>query len=211
MQPCSVFLAALSLLCAVRASAGGDPLERLARELTKGVQAEAALRVAVLEFPYLAGGPNPGSLIVAERLTTLLAAGRDVEIVERRLIDPILREARLETTGLVDARGASRVGSFLGVDALVLGTLHDVENGLTEVNARLIQSRTGRVLSASTARVEKTWTSAAPAQAAPPFAAPAPARAAGGSRPPVARRIARTPREEETFRLFFLPPPTEGP
>lgn len=199
-------LVTLALHAAVVASAGWQPLDRLAKDVAKGAPEGAPLKVGVLEFPTLDGSKSDGSVVVQEQLTTLLAADDRLQVLERRLIGQLMQEKRLESTGLIDGRDAGRAGGLLGVDAVVSGTLHDVEDGRTEVNARMIECRTGRVLSAATAVVKRTW----PEATKPPpvaVAQPPPAyRNASFAPPREPRVVRRSPREERGFLDFFLTP-----
>lgn len=199
-----------ALLALLASTARAEPLDRLAKELVERSSAGRTLKVAVLEFPYLDGALNPGSLIVQEQLTTILAGHGRLEVLERRLIDKLIDELRLQTTGLVDPKAATRVGSFLGVDAIVSGSLHDVQDQ-TEVHARLIDCRTGKVLGAASARLKRSWPDASPrppAREHPAGAPPVPAAAPSPSPQPArrsrpARRYERTPREEAEHERFF--------
>jgi TolB-like protein len=206
MRRISALLVGLVLHLAVYAWAGWRPLERLARELAQGAPKGAKLKVAVLEFTYLDGTPSSGSGVVQEQLTTLLAGADGIQVLERRLMDKVLQELKLESTGLVDAGAAGRSGGFLGVDAVVAGTLHDLDRERTEVHARMIDFRTGQVLSAADAEMRRTWPPApnpAPAQPPVPALATRPLRAAPAR---TMRSVERTPREEEGFLRFFIKP-----
>lgn len=109
-------------------------------------------------FPYVDGKISSGSSIVPERITTSLLGKNKIEIIERRLITKILQEKYLSQTGVVDSTEVKQIGSILGVEAVVTGTLIDLDNGYTEINARMIRVETGEILSAAAALVPKTWT-----------------------------------------------------
>ncbi|MBI4422731.1 MAG: VWA domain-containing protein [Elusimicrobia bacterium] len=134
-----------------------DSLKKLARKLEKGLAGDAARKVAILSFPYPDKTNSSGSTVVQERLTTFLAEGGKIQVVERQLLQKILEERKLAQTGLLDAKTSQELGQVLGVGALVTGTLNDVGRGLTEVNARAIDAATGRILSAGQAEVARTW------------------------------------------------------
>lgn len=171
---------ALFSLCAlVGASVWANPVEKLSRQLTKGLSKPTTKKIAVMSFPYHDSKLSSGSSIVAERLTTSLVEKRGVQVIERRLIKKILQEQKLSETGVIDPASAKQVGSILGVDAIVTGSLIDLENGKTEVNARLIDSKTGEILSAGHQTIDRTWSDKprlppVPAVAAPPPPAPVP-------------------------------------
>src|SRR5207248_8214277 len=72
----------------------------------------------------------------------------------------------------------------LGVAVLVTGTLNDVSEGNTEINARAIDADTGRILSAGQALVARTW--------------------GGGSRPPVANDPVSPIRRKNVAQIAIL-------
>jgi TolB-like protein len=147
------------LLCAALAGPAhcADPLKKLSEKLGKGVEGRENKKVAVLGFPYPDGASSSGSTIVQERLTTFLVEGGSLEVIERNLIKKILEEKKLEQTGIIDPATTRELGRVLGVGAVVTGTLNDLPKGMTEVNARIIDSETGRILAAAQAEVERTW------------------------------------------------------
>ncbi|TBR20438.1 hypothetical protein EPO15_13190 [bacterium] len=135
----------------------GDPYNGLARELSAAAESGHLRRVAVLPFSP-AGRPDAeGGLILAERLVSRMAGSGDLEIVERTLLDKVLEEQRLGTTGALDPRQAREVGRLLNVDAIVTGTFTPMADRRVEVHARLIDAHTARILGAASARVEKEW------------------------------------------------------
>jgi hypothetical protein len=64
---------------------------------------------------------------------------------------------KMSEIGLIDPDTAKKMGAVLGVDAIVTGTLIDLDNGKTEVNARMIATETGEILSAAQTHVKRTW------------------------------------------------------
>lgn len=152
----TAFLLTLLLAPASPARAA-EPLQKLARRLQEGLESRDNRKIAVLGFPYPDGAQSSGSTIVQERLTTYLAQGKAAQVIERARLQAVLEELRLERSGVVDARTSHELGRILGVGAVVTGTLNDLPNGLTEVNARLIETETGKVLSAGRAELERTW------------------------------------------------------
>ncbi len=144
-------------LCAATGAQAAEPLKKLSARLEKGLKEETNKKVAVLGFPYADGGQSSGSSIIQERLTTFLVGGGKAEVIERSLIDKVMDELKLGASGALDAESTQKVGKLLGVGAVVTGTLNDLAKGKTEVNARLIQTETGRILAAGQAKIERTW------------------------------------------------------
>jgi hypothetical protein len=150
------------------AAAGSDALQGVAKRLAKGVDQLKPKRIAVLTFPYHNGDVSSGSSIVSERLTTLMVERGGVEVVERTLLEKTMGEIRLGLTGMLDPATTQKLGKVLGVKAVVTGTLIDLEDKQTEVNARIIETETGEILAAATAKIQRSWDDLPrPAPAAP--------------------------------------------
>ena len=134
-----------------------SPLDALAKKLARGAASLENKKVAVLAFPYHDEKFSSGSTLLSERLTTCLVARKEVRVLERSLIDQVLKEKRLTETGVIDPRRIKTVGKIFDAEALVTGTLIDLPNDQTEINARLIRTDTGEVLAAGRAIVDRTW------------------------------------------------------
>jgi TolB-like protein len=138
--------------------AKADPLKVIAKHLAKSLAKAENHKIVVLPFPYHDGSLSSGSSIVSERLTNFLAERSEVQVIERSLLSKIMGEMKLEESGAVNPASTQKIGKVLGAGAIVTGTLIDLEDGQTEVNARLIQTESGVVLAASTERITRTWT-----------------------------------------------------
>ncbi|MCG3205992.1 MAG: hypothetical protein KCHDKBKB_02718 [Elusimicrobia bacterium] len=132
-------------------------LDGLSKSLLKGASSLKSKKIAVLALPYHDGRVSSGSSIVSERLTTLLVGKRGVHLVERRLIQQLLAEKKLNETGIIDQENLRKIGNVLDVEAIITGTLIDLKNDKTEINARLIQVDSGEVLSAGQEIIERSW------------------------------------------------------
>jgi curli biogenesis system outer membrane secretion channel CsgG len=86
------------------------------------------------------------------------------KVIERQMLDNLLNELNLQGTGAVDPETTKKIGKVLGVEAIVTGTVLDVEDGMAEINARMIKTDTAEVLGSSSAEIRNTW-AAAPAPA----------------------------------------------
>lgn len=153
-------LSALVLLFSMTstaASAAGDPLKKMAKELAKPIQQMNKPVVGFLAFSYPDGTISNGSKIVCERLTTYLASMKKIRVVERELIVKLLEEEHMEETGAIDPSTVKKMGQILGVDILVTGTLINLDNHQVEVNARGLMSDSGIVVATSRAVIQKEW------------------------------------------------------
>lgn len=151
-----VFFAALMGIIAVNSNA--DPLKKLSQKLEKGLAGQQNKKVAVLSFPYSDGGISKGSTIVQERFTTYLVENGKVEVIERNLLEKVLEEVKLGDMGFISPDTVKQLGTILGVGAIVTGTLNDLSQSKTEVNARIIQADTGKILAAGQTAFKRTWT-----------------------------------------------------
>jgi TolB-like protein len=132
-------------------------MNKVAKQLVKKIEKMKTPRVGILAFPYHDGKISSGSSIVSERLTTYLAKRKKIRVVERRLISKILEEQRMNETGVIDPNTAQKMGQVLGIDVIVTGTLIDLDEDRTEVNARALDAETGEIISAASGKIVKTW------------------------------------------------------
>jgi TolB-like protein len=106
-------------------------------------------RIAVLDFQIQGTGFETEDMgkIVAEWLITALVQEGRFDVIERRLLEKVLREQNLGASGVVDTQSASKLGKVLGARIVISGTVIKLSN-LTEVNTRLIDVQTGSILAA---------------------------------------------------------------
>lgn len=148
----------LCLLLPVTVFAISDPLKKVARNFSKVIKKmDKKATVGLLAFPYHDGRVSSGSSIVSERLTSHMAAIKGLRVVERNLITKIMEEQRLSETGVIDPDTAQKLGKILGVDVIVTGTLIDLGEDRTEINARGLLADTGEVIAADWIIIDRTW------------------------------------------------------
>jgi TolB-like protein len=148
--------AALALLLAAPSARGGD-FDKLASLLSRAAKAHGRARIAVVPFQVIGGKGSTSGRIVSERLVGPLTADGDVEVVERSMLESVMREQRLQATGAVDARSVKELGKILNVDALIMGTVIALKDDRVEVNARLIDAESAKVLFAAEIKTEQDW------------------------------------------------------
>ncbi len=149
-------VAALVLVLAA-AAARADEYERIAAPLIAIARSHHDTRLAVLPFQEIGGHGSTTGRIISERLIGPLASVRGLQVVERTMLDGVLREQRLEESGVVDQRSLKELGRVLGVDAIVTGTAISLTDGRVEVVARLVDVETARVLGVTETRVTQDW------------------------------------------------------
>lgn len=131
-----------------------DGISDLASQISSSVAQQQKKRVAVIPFRELDGRTTVLGTYLSEELGTDLFKLGGLDIVERTMLDRILGELKLGQSGLVDPTTAKKIGEVAGVDAIVTGTITDLES-FVAVNCRLIDVQTGRVFAAAQTRILK--------------------------------------------------------
>jgi TolB-like protein len=147
--------AAFLLLTALPARSGD--FDKIAALLSRAAKAQGRRRVAVLPFQVIGGKGSSSGRIVSERLVGPLTAEGSVEVVERAMLESVMREQQLQFSGVVDARSVKELGKILNVDALIMGTVIALKDDRVEINARLIDAETAKILFASEIKTEQDW------------------------------------------------------
>ncbi len=107
-------------------------------------------KVAVSDFTDIVGNEIEEGKLLAEELTTKLSLNPSITVVERKQLEKILAEQKLEMSGVTD-EDSRKIGQLLNVDAVLSGTIAHLDN-FEEINARLIDVRTGEILGAATTK-----------------------------------------------------------
>jgi len=131
-----------------------DGIKDLATQIATNVAKEQKRKIAVLPFRELDGQPTVLGTYISEELVTDLFTIGGLSIVERSMLDKLLGEIRLSQTGLIDPDTAKRLGKIAGVDAIVTGTITDLQSYVA-LNCRLIDAQTGNIFSAAQTKIVK--------------------------------------------------------
>jgi TolB-like protein len=150
------FLAALLIISTACPAISGE-YDRVAFELGRAAQNHGKVRVAILPFQSVGKKSAVAGAVVSEKLVAAVMSRGELEVVERTLLSSVMREQKLMHSGAVDIGSIKELGRILGVDALIAGTVLELQDGRFEVNSRLIDTQTARVLGAVVAKVEKDW------------------------------------------------------
>lgn len=124
-----------------------DGIPALAGEISAGIARQHKPRVAVMPFAELQGPRTALGAYIAESLTTQLV-NAEVDILERRMLERVLDKLRIDASGAIDAETAKAVGREAGVEAIITGTIADLQS-MIAVNARVIDASTGRIITAA--------------------------------------------------------------
>jgi curli biogenesis system outer membrane secretion channel CsgG len=131
-----------------------EGIKDLATQIATNVAKEQKHKIAVLPFRELDGNATVLGTYISEELVTDLFMAGGLDIVERSMLDKILGEVKLGETGVIDQETATKVGKIAGVDAIVTGTITDLQSYVA-LNCRLIDARTGRIFGAAQAKIVK--------------------------------------------------------
>lgn len=152
-----VKLTVLAALMALPLSARADETDQLAKVLGDAALRRSVKRVAVIPFAGPRGGTSYSGAVLSERLVSRLLQRGGLEVVERPLLESVLKEQKLGLFGIMDPRTAQALGRVLGVDAILSGTAVELRGERVEINARLIHAETAQVLAGASGRVSKDW------------------------------------------------------
>ncbi|MDD5686787.1 MAG: FlgO family outer membrane protein [Elusimicrobia bacterium] len=154
---CMLVFAVFASLSAVNLFAKEDPYDTIARELSDASNLLTQHKVAIMPFAYTDKRKSDGGIIIAERLTTRIVKLKKLQVIERELLEKVVQELHLESSGIADVETTKQLGKVLGVDAIITGTLLDVEDGQVEINARMIKTETAEVIATAVAEIKKIW------------------------------------------------------
>lgn len=131
-----------------------DAINDLAGQIAKSVSKQQKTRIAVVPFRELGGEPTVFGTFAAEELVTDLVNLGGLDLVERTTLDKVMGELKLNESGAIDPASAKQVGKLVGADAIVTGTITDLQS-YVGVNCRLIDTQTGHIFGAAEARIVK--------------------------------------------------------
>jgi hypothetical protein len=129
-------------------------IDKLASEITRSLPLENRPKIAVVDLL----GPNDvhtqlGSFISEKLVTKLFKSGRFEKVLERKLLQDLLAQQRVEMEGYFDQDTVRSVVGKIGIDALVMGFVMDYGSRV-DLNARLINTN-GEILSVAEAQIDK--------------------------------------------------------
>lgn len=114
-------------------------------------------KVAVLDFQLQGEGfetQDMGKIVAEWIITGLVQAGR-FDVVERSLLEKILKEQELPMYGIVDSKNAAKTGMIVGAKVVITGSVMKLKQ-FTEVSARLINVEDGSIIAAEKVKSEST-------------------------------------------------------
>ena len=116
--------------------------QRLARE-----------QIGLMQFRTVNVQSQFAAIDVAEDLSTsMIRAG--FNLIERAQLDKAFQELRLQDTALIDPATAGRLGQLTGCGIIVVGSISD-RGDMIVINARFVETATGRALAADRVMVRR--------------------------------------------------------
>ena len=110
--------------------------------------------IAVIEFSDLDGNVTDLGKFLSEEVITKLFQTKKFKVIERQLLNKIIKEQKLQVSGIIDEASAKKLGKLLGVNAIVSGTIAELANSV-KLNARLIGTETGEIFGAASIEIAK--------------------------------------------------------
>jgi len=127
-------------------------LDDLAAQVAAALSGTRKTSLAVIAFSNLDGTVTELGQLVSEELLTRLVQTRQFKVVERKMLNQILREQKLQASGLIDEESIKKLGKILGIEAILSGTVSDLGATL-KINARLVNAETGIIFGAGSVSV----------------------------------------------------------
>ena len=128
----------------------------VASEIVKFANASDIKKISVLDFAARGGVEKNETDYISEKMGSCLAGHKTPALIERALLEKVLKEARLSSSADGEADKAKALGGIFSIDAVVTGTVF-AAGGKLKILTRLIDVKTGRVLLAVRSEAEREW------------------------------------------------------
>lgn len=110
----------------------------------KGFAQETKDRVLIIDFDEFGTGNTQSARALTENLRVEIINSGQYLVVERRLMEEILKEQKLSLTGLVDPKTAVRIGKMVEANIIMSGSLSKIGSVFT-LNYRIVDVESGLV------------------------------------------------------------------
>jgi hypothetical protein len=139
--------------------AGAQTLEQemsgLAGKIGKSLASQGFKSVAAIDFTDLQGQPTELGRFLSEELAVEIVSTGGVSMVDRANIKSILAEHKLTEEGLVDPANAKKLGEFAGVDAILIGNVTALDDGVV-LMVKAIATSSAQIVAAGKIKFPKT-------------------------------------------------------
>ncbi len=127
----------------------------LAGKLNKSLVAQKFTNVAAVDFTDLQGQPTELGRFLSEQITVEMVLNEGVSMLDRANIKSILAEHKLTEEGLVKPENAKKLGEFAGVDAILIGNVTALDDGIV-LMVKAISTASAKIVSAGRITFAKT-------------------------------------------------------
>jgi Curli production assembly/transport component CsgG len=148
-------------------------IKGIVQVLSEKVIENRVQRIAVADFTDLEGRITKLGLFISEELNTFLpeAGFRNVswggfdrfgqkvrrfEVIDRSRISLLMRENKLNSTGLTDPDNAVKLGKLAGIEALVYGSIIPFGKKSVRVNIKILDLQRGVILGSWAGNIIRT-------------------------------------------------------
>lgn len=110
-------------------------------------------KIAVLDFEVIGDKletTDMGAILSEWFITSIVKSGR-FDVVERAMLQKIISEQKLSSTGLIDEDSATKLGKLLGVKVIISGSVLKMQDSI-EINSRVISVESGSIIAADNIR-----------------------------------------------------------
>jgi TolB-like protein len=110
-------------------------------------------KIAVLDFESVGEKLEPADMgeILSEWIITSLVKSGRFDVVERAMLQKVISEQQLSTTGAIDEQGAATLGKILGVKIVISGSLGK-QGDTMEIQSRVISVENGSIIAVESIR-----------------------------------------------------------
>jgi len=161
---CWALATTLALVTVSPALAAGPELAAVTAEapaLLQRLERAHVGSVAVVDFTDLGGRTTELGRFLAEKLSGELANGSsDIRVIDRLNLAAVLKEHKLEASGLTDPKTLHEIGKISGVEALVTGQMTALGDRI-QVTVLAIQTESAQTLASHEIEIPRTETIAA--------------------------------------------------
>ncbi|MBI1930231.1 hypothetical protein HYR99_39015 [Candidatus Poribacteria bacterium] len=113
-------------------------------------------KVAIANLTTADGVENALGAAIAEMLVVKLSQVGGFQIIERSQLQKVLEEQKLGIKALFDNQSnIQKLGKLLGADAVLLGTLTELDAAI-DTNMRMTSTTTGGIMASANAKIAKT-------------------------------------------------------
>lgn len=131
-------------------------MNELINQIIETADADSVKTLAIIPFDDVSRAAKSSNIgrTVTEYLHSRLSESKNLNIVERSMIDKVLQELSLNMTGVIDADNAKQAGKMISADAIICGTVTEI-GMYFDINLRIIDVEEGKILSSAIAEIKK--------------------------------------------------------